>query len=157
MIASSSRGPRRSFSWRRPRKSSPLIREACLDLDGYYLAVRRALARGRPSSPASVRKWPAVTGASDQAGLLEYLPDGEGLEQVPVFGEGRGRGLSDLLRVRFSSHAITPESTRCTFGCLVTREPRGRTPRRRPVDEEDGFHELDVSSPPWTFPGRPFR
>ena len=32
------------------------------------------------------------------AGLLEYLPDGEGFEQVPVLGEDCGRGLSDLLR-----------------------------------------------------------
>jgi len=53
------------------------------------------------------------------ADMLEDRTDGECLKQVAVLSKSRGICLCDLLRVRLSSQAITPESTMWTLGCLV--------------------------------------
>lgn len=60
---------RRGGHWRRPRKSSPLIREPALTSMAITCPSSRSSTRST-SSPASVRKCPAVTGASDQLACL---------------------------------------------------------------------------------------
>jgi hypothetical protein len=125
MIASSSRGPRRSLSWRRPRKSSPLIREPALTSMAMTWPSSRSSTRST-SSPASVRKCPAVTGASDQLACLSTSPTAKVSSRCPYSVRAAGVAWVIFYGVRLSSHAITPESTRCSLGCLVIREPRVR-------------------------------
>jgi len=70
---------------------------AGLDLDGDYLTIV-ALKHEVGLVAGFGAEVPGGDRRIGPAGLLEHLPDSEGFEQVPVFGEGRRRGLSDLMR-----------------------------------------------------------
>ena len=65
--------------------------------DDELLRAAEELGR-RPPLQALMQRVGGGDRRVEPAGLLEYFPDGEGLEQVPVFGEGCGCGLGDLLR-----------------------------------------------------------
>src|SRR5579872_2038422 len=96
------------------------------------------------SSSASVRKWPAVTGASDQLACFEYLANGEGLKEMAVLGEGRGRGLSDFLRGQVQQPCHDARIYEMDLGMAGNARPERGPPCGQAVDEEHRLQELCV-------------